>query len=99
MQQNLRSKVSGRDYLQSFSETELNRTLELGPVQIRSNSMVPKGDTKICKVQCIIYKNVSNVESNLPQIKTSGIYKSNLHNRGGLLIDRTKAYILHLRIF
>lgn len=64
----LRNKVSGKDFLQSFSETELNRTLELGPVQIRSNSMVLKGDTKTCKVQCIIYKKVSNVESNLYQV-------------------------------
>jgi len=59
--------------------------------------MVPKGETEICKVQCVIYKNVNNVH--ITQVMTSGIYKSNLHNRGGLLIDRIKAYILHLRIF
>lgn len=99
MQQNLRNKVTGEDFLQSFYERELNKDFRTGPGSNKIKQYgVPKGDTEICKVQCIIYKNVSNVESNLSQVKTSGIYKSNLHNRG-VLIDRTKEYILHLRIF
>lgn len=41
-------------------------------------------------VQCMVYENVSNMESNLPQLMTSRIYKSNLHNRDHLLIKMEK---------
>lgn len=90
MQQNLGNKVSKRDFLQSFSETELNKTLELSSVQIKSNSTVPKGGRQICKVHCVIHKKVSTVDTNLPQVKPPGIYISKLPNRGSPLIDRTK---------